>query len=611
MSTETADQIRAQIAHLKLRLQQCLLEEEGTGAGGNDANNEEGLALPLHVDPAGSCPSSAAALFRDFLEYGTVGLHVVDNTGKIMWANKAELELLGYSKEEYIGHSIADFHVDKTKIDEILGLLLAGKKVVNFEAPLRCKDGHVEYVEINSSMREQSGKLVTTRCFSACVTDKLYREQMEARRIEHELMLRNQEKTLEVQRLTETQFLRSLCHELRNPLSGVRGNLELQLQQLDALTSMMNIACPEPARLLTRVKSHLEDMKEFATAAAIAADHQALLLNETLTLATLGARQLAPQTVDLAVVAREVVAIVEVAAHVKGVAIHVELPDEARFVKTDLGWARLLLMNLLTNATKFTETGRIDVAFSIRPAIATATASSTVAAAAIAATTAATATASGTGSNSNSDDKVIVGLSVRDTGIGMTPEEIGRLFAAFAQANADISRKFGGSGLGLHIVREYLDHIGGTIGVTSNKGVGTTFSVTLPCGTVTEEEQRELSTRRLYEKKRDAEERAAAAAAVTASAETGGSVAAHILLVEDNAINQKLLTRFCTRGGHNYTLATDGVAAVEAFCRRHFDLVFMDVQMPRMDGNLATHHIRRGGFPPTSGCPSSACRPTP
>jgi CheY-like chemotaxis protein len=96
-----------------------------------------------------------------------------------------------------------------------------------------------------------------------------------------------------------------------------------------------------------------------------------------------------------------------------------------------------------------------------------------------------------------------------------------------------------------------------------------------------------------FEEVRDAKERAASAAAAVVSAETGGSAAVHILLVEDNAINQKLLTRFCTRGGHNYTLAADGVGAVEAFCRRHFDLVFMDVQMPRMDGNVATMHIRK------------------
>ena len=485
MSTETADQIRAQIAALQQRLQQVLLKEDG-GAGAANTK-EDGCAgatntydasraaaseaaasvaaeakLPFTVfDDVLGLSSSGVALFNDFLEYGTVGLHVVDNTGKILWANKAELELLGYSKEEYIGHGIADFHVDKAKIDEILGLLLAGEKVVNSVAPLRCKDGHVEYVEINSSMRENNGKLVTTRCFSACVTDKL----LETERKEHAVTLREKEASLETQRLAETKFLRSLCHELRNPLSGVRGNLELQMQQLDALTSMLNSACPEPARILARVKAHVDDIKEFASAAAIAADHQALLLNETLTLAALGARQLAPQTVDLAVVAREVLAIVEVVAQVKGVPIHVDMPDEARFVKTDLGWARLLLINLLTNATKFTKTGRIDVAFSIVPSstpAAAAAAATTTIEPATATTTAAAATASDKSSNNNnnntsggsSNNTVIVGLSVRDTGIGMTPEETKRLFAPFAQANAEISSKFGGSGLGLHIVRE-------------------------------------------------------------------------------------------------------------------------------------------------------------
>jgi PAS domain S-box-containing protein len=121
--------------------------------------------------------SQLAELFEDFLQFGTVGLHIVDSRGIILWPNQTELDLLGYTKEEYIGQSIVKFHADPSKIAAILSLLLSDRQVKNFVAPLRCKDGHIEYMEINSSMRKLDGKVTTTRCFSACVTDRILKEK--------------------------------------------------------------------------------------------------------------------------------------------------------------------------------------------------------------------------------------------------------------------------------------------------------------------------------------------------------------------------------------------------------------------------------------------------
>jgi adenylate cyclase len=122
-------------------------------------------------------PTQLAELFEDFLQFGTVGLHIVDTRGIVLWANQTELDLLGYTKEEYIGQSIVKFHADPSKIAAILSLLLSDRQVKNVVAPLRCKDGHIEYVEINSSMRKVDGKITTTRCFSACVTDRILKEK--------------------------------------------------------------------------------------------------------------------------------------------------------------------------------------------------------------------------------------------------------------------------------------------------------------------------------------------------------------------------------------------------------------------------------------------------
>ena len=134
------------------------------------------------------CTSQVAALFDDFMQFGSVGLHIVDSNGTILWANAAELELLGYTEEEYIGQPIQKFHIDPLKFEYVITTLLSGNKVVNCVAPIKCKDGHVEYVEINSSVRTVNGKVSTTRCFSTCVTDRVLREkaQQDAIRMQSE-----------------------------------------------------------------------------------------------------------------------------------------------------------------------------------------------------------------------------------------------------------------------------------------------------------------------------------------------------------------------------------------------------------------------------------------
>lgn len=124
-----------------------------------------------------SSDASVSSLFDDFMQFGSVGLHIVDNNGIILWANKAELDLLGYTEEEYFGKPISDFHADPSCVNSILTTLLSGDKVQNVIAPIKAKDGHVEYVQINSSMRQVDSQCVTTRCFSACVTDRVLREE--------------------------------------------------------------------------------------------------------------------------------------------------------------------------------------------------------------------------------------------------------------------------------------------------------------------------------------------------------------------------------------------------------------------------------------------------
>lgn len=123
--------------------------------------------------------------FTDFAENATVGLHQVGPDGTILWANRAELRMLGYSTEEYIGRSIAEFHVDREVIDDILTRLACGEELHEYEARLRAKDGTIKYVLISSNVNSREGRFINTRCFTRDITERkqfeIYRADAEKR----------------------------------------------------------------------------------------------------------------------------------------------------------------------------------------------------------------------------------------------------------------------------------------------------------------------------------------------------------------------------------------------------------------------------------------------
>lgn len=491
-----------------------------------------------------SCQSASqmAALFDDFMKFGSVGLHIVNNQGIIVWANEAELQLLGYTQDEYFGKSIADFHVDQNKIGEILATLLSGQKLKGCIAPIRCKDGHTEYVEINSSMRKQDGKCITTRCFSACVTDRVLREQAQL-----EAMARKKEaEFIREETKKKTRFLRKLCHELRNPLAGVSGNLELLLTELLEADSATGSAEDRLAFMHDRIRGALE----YAESAQVAAEHQMLVINDTLSLSRLESTEyeFSPVPVDFSKVVSECVSILGVKATEKGVGVNVKVADEARFVKTDIVWTKQVILNLLSNSVKFTEKGQVDIRVSVL----------------------------------EKDEKSItLEVAVKDTGIGMNAEEQGRLFGVFAQANEKISAQFGGSGLGLHIAKQLIDHTGGNIRVESEKGIGTSFIFSWPCGVLTAEERASVSAETTPDTKK------ASAMLPLPSAE-----GVRVLVVDDIQLNRKILSAYLRKRGYTYETAENGKIAFDLHQSIPFDIILTDIDMPVMCGQELTRKLR-------------------
>ena len=197
-----------------------------------------------------------------------------------------------------------------------------------------------------------------------------------------------------------------------------------------------------------------------------------------------------------------------------------------------------VLHNLVGNAVKFTDQG--EVVLNIMPV-------------------------------SLANQPLKVSFRVTDTGIGMDEETMTRIFAPFTQADETISRKYGGTGLGLTICRRLTELMGGTIEVTSRPGEGSCFSVTVPMKTPAAAVVPQIQVARSH---------------------TGSEATLRVLLAEDQPVGRLYATRLLERLGHRVTPVEDGRQALEAWEQEPYDLILMDVQMPGMDGIAATAVIR-------------------
>ncbi len=221
-----------------------------------------------------------------------------------------------------------------------------------------------------------------------------------------------------------------------------------------------------------------------------------------------------------------------------------------RKIMTDPLRLRQIIVNLLGNAIKFTNEGLIAVRVRCE----------------------------GTGASN------VLRIDVTDSGIGMTREQIGRLFQPFTQADESTTRRFGGTGLGLTISRKLANLLGGDIGIESEPGIGSTFTVWIGCGSCVGVEL----IQGLTEEK------------LPSGGEEGQSdhllIRGRILLAEDGRDNQRLISTHLRTAGAEVEIADNGRAAVEMARSQPFDLILMDMQMPELDGYDATAELRSQGF---------------
>lgn len=211
---------------------------------------------------------------------------------------------------------------------------------------------------------------------------------------------------------------------------------------------------------------------------------------------------------------------------------------EDRWIKSDAIRLKQVVGNLLSNAIKFTQDGEVTLQVSLN--------------------------------NTNTTEAKLI-VYVKDSGIGVEQENISNLFNDFTQADSSTTRRFGGTGLGLAIVNQIVELMGGEIDVTSELDKGSEFKIEVPV---------QLATKQLQPAQRNTE--------------VGTSHEGRILLVEDNLINQEVAKELLSDFGLSITIAQNGQDAIDKLRKHQFDVVFMDCQMPVMDGYAATQAIRAG-----------------
>ena len=343
-----------------------------------------------------------------------------------------------------------------------------------------------------------------------------------ARRIDSEaanIGLRLAKEQAEAGNVAKAQFLANMSHEIRTPMTGILGALSL-------------LACDE----LSPQQRKLLDTASSSSEALLT------LLNEVLDFSKIeaGKLELVNEPMLLRPVLSSIVDLLAPMAQRKGLALSLEFdPSLPARVKGDAGRIRQVLLNLVGNAVKFTDSGHVAVRAR---------------------------------REAGGDSRPVMVLEVEDSGIGISPAVLERLFTPFFQADQSDRRRFGGSGLGLVISKRLTEAMGAELSVESAAGQGSTFRLSLPLEVLADAP--------------------AAAPAALAGTVSPAPLAGKVLLVEDNPVNRMLAVAMLGNLGIEVTEAENGLVALQHLEKSRFDLVLMDCQMPVMDGFEATREIR-------------------
>ena len=513
---------------------------------------------------------------KDIIEFLPDATFVIDRGGQVIAWNRAIEEMTGTRKEEIVGKGNLAYSIpfygkprpilidqvfanDQEIRQKYISWQEKGNSIHGDAFVPGMYGGKGAYLAgVAAPLFDSHGNLIGAIESIRDITDQKRAEEALVeinRQLEKATARANEMAVLaETSNTAKSQFLANMSHEIRTPMNGIIGMTGLLLD--------------------TELS---DDQRRYAELTRSSSVALLGLINDILDFSKIEADKLELEAIDfdLRVVVGDAAELLALRAKEKGIELVCRVAPEApAFLNGDPGRLRQVLVNLIGNAIKFTGKGEVSVRVS---------------------------------REDEDDRRARIRFEVKDTGIGISEENLARLFQPFTQADASMTRKYGGTGLGLSISKHIVSLMGGMIDVRSVEGAGSTFWFTASFEKQTEHSRpqdepprADLGGPRILfvddnatSLKQDSPVREEAQPVMTRPA-TGESARSkyHILIAEDNAINQKVTIGILKRLGYQADMVTNGLEAVQLLETAPYDLVFMDVQMPEMDGLEATKAIR-------------------
>lgn len=435
---------------------------------------------------------------------------ILDAEGRYEWVNEAYTRITGYSSEQAIGRLPGDLlNAPETSHDTVIRLeqARAARQPIRIEIFNRGREGRGYWVDTSIlPVFDDRGDVVVWVAVERDITEAKDREAELARA----------KQAAEAAATAKSRFLANMSHEIRTPLNGVIGVAELLAE----------------TRLTRAQRDYVQTVLESGRALL-------RMVNDVLDLAKLqsGKSRAEAETFDYRSCADSVLRLLQPEARRKGLVLSMQVDPDFEVSSTrvvgDQGRLRQILVNLIGNAIKFTETGWVSLRIGHAGGM--------------------------------------TSFEVADTGIGIHTESLSSIFESFAQADDTITRRFGGTGLGLTISSMLARQMGGGIAVRSEPGTGSTFTLSLPLPPAAAEEASEPEP----------------------DSWTAVTARLRVLVAEDNRTNMMILRKALEGRIGQLIEATDGRSAVRTWAAEKPDVILMDVSMPVMDGVAAVRAIRR------------------
>ncbi len=450
---------------------------------------------------------------------------VSDSRGVIIEYNGAAEKVFGYSREEAVGRPMTELIIPHDQVraaeGDLAQFLTSGEKSIltkgRVQQQARRKPGEVFPMEMSIAETDQSGELM----FVAYIRD--ISEQKAAQ----DALKRARDEALAGEK-AKSEFMALMSHEMRNPLNGLIGALDLlERSPLNEKQSSYLAITQKSSRLLL---THLNDVLDISKFNA-------------------GIVALDMYPVDLDQLLHDMVDDNEPMAQARGNVLELVAPDkELGLVQTDSVRLTQVLLNLISNAIKFTRNGQVSVEYELID---------------------------------ETTKTRTVEIRVADTGVGISEKDLERIFDDFVTLNASYARDVGGTGLGLAIVKRIVRAMGGEVGAESVENEGSIFWVRIPFRRVSSVRAKNLAPSAPDQK-------------VQSPAPVLSLQGKRALAVDDSILNCQITTDMLESMGLEVQLAHNGQEAIDACKTERFDVIFMDISMPVMDGIEATRHIRAG-----------------